>query len=132
MGTNKKKPVVPGRKRGNPNLQRGVQPEWLKQMGFDGHPEHINRYGTAGDISSLRKIVQKMGNEAVEVQVTDKNGKKKIIMLSRFERILLDWFSSQQFDKQQAAIQYGAGKVPDKLEVTDRKTIRVTIEKKEG
>ena len=125
----KKDPNKPKGKRGNPALKKGVQPEWLVGKGFDGHPEHINRYGIPSDIITLRKMVQQMGNEPVVVE--NILSKDKMVM-TRFERILFDWFNSQSFDKQQAIMQYGLGKVPDKLELSGSlKTIVVTIKKKE-
>jgi hypothetical protein len=128
----------PKKKRGNPKLQKGVQPDWLKGYDFKAHPERINKYGVPSDVVQLKRMIQAMGNEEVVVTTLTvgkgKNKKEVPIKMSRFERILLDWFDSQSFDKQQAIMQYGVGKVPDLLEVSDRKVIRVTIEKekKEG
>lgn len=127
----KKKPAK-SKKRGNPNIQKGVQPEWLKGHGFDGHPEHINRYGVPSDVVTLKKMIQKMGNEAIVVGEIGEGKNKTAVTLTRFERILFDWFNSQSFEKQQAIMQYGLGKVPDKLEVSgELKVIKVALKKKQ-
>lgn len=117
------------RKRGNPKLKKGEQPAWLKGKDFLAHPEHINRYGTPSDVTTLKKMILQMGNEAIELE--DPKTKQRVI-LTRFERILFDWFNSQSFDKQQAIMQYGIGKIRDEVKVTgELKVIKVGIKKRE-
>lgn len=93
-------------------------------------PQDINRKGRPKDFDQLRKMILEMGNEEIQVQV-GKGKNKKTIELTRFERILLDWFNSQGFDKQQAIMQHSFGKIPDKLEISGLKTISVALKKKE-
>jgi hypothetical protein len=113
-------PKPPKRKRGNPNMQKGVYPPQLVGKGFDAHPENINKYGIPSDVVTLKKMIQEMGNETIVVGTIGEGKLKTDIRLTRFERILFDWFESQSFDKQQAIMQYGLGKVPDKVELTGK------------
>lgn len=73
-----------------------------------------------------------MGNDVIDVEITLPDGKKKFVQMKRIEALLLDMYNSDSSPKQDNILSYGFGKVPDKLEVTDKKTIRVTIEKKES
>jgi PBSX family phage terminase large subunit len=100
----------------NPNIKKGEMPAHLRGKGFDAHPEHIWKGGRPAHFGELRKLVQQMGNEEIQIELG--TGKyKKNVRLTRFERILLDWFNSQSFDKQQAIMSHGFGKVPDRLQV---------------
>lgn len=122
----------PKRKRGNPNAKKGVYPEWLKEYSFAVRPEHINRYGVPNDVTTLKKMIQNIGNEAIVVGTIGEGKLKTDVTMTRFERILFDWFNSQSFDKQQAIMQYGLGKVPDKLNISgELKVIKVALKKKQ-
>lgn len=96
--------------------KKQAQPKQLIGKDFKSHPEHINRKGRPKRFDELRDMTVEMGNEIVPVEV-GKGKTKKIILMTRFERILLNWFESLSFDKQQAVMQYGFGKIPDKLEI---------------
>lgn len=119
------------RKRGNPNLKKGVQPAHLQGKDFKARPENINKYGVPKDVATLRKMMLGMGND--EIEVTIGSGKSaKVYKMTRFERILYDWFASSSFDKQKAVMEYAIGKVPDELKLTGEvKHIRVSLKKKE-
>lgn len=120
------------RRKGNPNIKKGEQPEWLKPHSFAVKPENINKYGIPSDVVALKKAIQVMGNEEIQVVIGKGKG-QKILSMTRFERILFDWFNSQSFEKQQAIMQYGVGKVPDKLDISGQvKVIQVGIKKKES
>lgn len=129
----RRKPGDPPGKRGNPNLRKGEQPPWLKEHSFAVRPDHINRLGVASDVITLRKMIQKLGNEGIVIgKVKTEGNEEQEVVMSRFERILMDWFNSQSFDKQQAIMQYGIGKVPDQLNISgELKTIHVTLKKKD-
>jgi len=43
--------------------------------------------------------------------------------MSRAEAILRDWFNSKNFQKQLAAMQYAFGKVPDKIQLNDERSV---------
>jgi len=135
MQAKKTKTQVPGkpkRKRGNPNAVKGVYPEWLKEYSFAVRPEHINKYGVPSDVTTLKKMIQSIGNEVIAVGTMGEGKLKTVVTMTRFERILFDWFDSQSFDKQQAIMQYGLGKVPDKLDITgELKVIKVALKKKQ-
>jgi len=108
---------------------KGVIPPQLRGKGFDAHPENINKYGVPKDAISLRRMIQAMGNEEIEAMI-GKGGKKKKVITTRFKMIIDDWFNSLSFDKQQAIMQYGIGKVADKLEVSgELKVIKVSLKK---
>lgn len=114
----------------NPRIKKGEQPPWLKDKDFRANPQNINRYGIPSDVVALKKMVQEMGNEEIILDV-GKGKNKKQYQMTRFQRILIDWFESQSFEKQQAIMQYGIGKVPDKLEVSgELKVIKVSLKKK--
>lgn len=111
---------------------KGVRPPQLIEHGFDKHPERINRAGNPGNFLELRKLMAKRSEELIWVEVIDgKTKRTKKVLMTRLERIMLDWLDSGDFAKQQAALHYGWGKVPDKLEVSGLKTINVSIKKKE-
>lgn len=106
-------------------------PKQLQGKGFEAHPEHINRNGRPKQFDELRKMIVDMGNDEIEIEVGKGKSKKKI-KVTRFERILMDWFNSQSFEKQQAIIAHGFGKVPDKLDIGGQlKVIRVRLNKPE-
>lgn len=121
------------KRRGNPNLVKGgPQPAWLIGKDFKAHPEHTS--GAVVGIrtmKSLREKIQEMGSEVVEVEVKTKNGVQTIEM-TRMEVILMDWFNSQTWQKQQQLLQYGFGIPKQVLELQGEvKHIRVSLKKKD-
>lgn len=119
------------KKRGNPLLKKGEQAPWLAGKDFKANPERINRSGPPKDMVSLRKLIQEMGAEVIQIEI-GKGKEKKIVEMTRMERILLDWFSSQTWQKQQQLMQYGFGVPKQEIELSgDVKHIVVTRKKKE-
>ncbi len=70
----------------------------------------INRGGRPKNFDSARALALKIGNEPL----TSKDGQQRV---TRFELILRDWLSSNNFQKQKAVLELAFGKVPDKLTV---------------
>jgi hypothetical protein len=66
----------------------------------------INRKGRPKTIDAVRKLVQNIAYEEVV---------NKGESFTTLELIFRDWASSKMFEKQLAFVQYGFGKVPDKL-----------------
>ena len=108
---------------------KGIVPPQLVGKGFDVHPEHRNKHGAPRDAIELRKLIQEVGSQKIRVAIKSMKG-KTTAQMTRFERIVYEWFESQDSKKQEMLIQYGFGKVPDKLEVSGLKTIVVTLKKK--
>lgn len=108
---------------------KGVYPPQLLGKGFDARPENINKYGVPSDAITLRKMIQAMGNEEVEVIL--KKGAAKIKM-TRFERILFEWFTTQNSRKQELLMAYGFGKPAETINVSgELKIIKVGLKKKD-
>ena len=120
------------KKRGNPNVRKGVQPSWLIGKDFRAHPEN-----TGGKVigirtmKALRDKIQEMGDEIVSIEVG--SGRNKVtIEMTRMEKLLLDWFNSQTWQKQQQLLQYGFGIPKQVLELQGEvKHIRVSLKKKD-
>jgi len=70
----------------------------------------INRKGRPRSFDELRRLAQKILNETV----TTRDGEK----LSGAEALLRTWATSREPTLQRALIEYGFGKVPDKIEAT--------------
>lgn len=117
--------AYPKRKPGEP--KRPVPPE-LVGKGFDAHPENINPHprGRPKNFDELRKLINEMSHEEIEIVIGRGKGKKTVKM-TRLEQLLLEMFGSKIWQKQEMLLQYGYGKVPDKLEVSGDKIIHVTI-----
>lgn len=119
------------KKRGNPNLRKGVQPEHLKGKDFKAHPERINKYGAPTDAITLRRMIQAMGNEEIQLLIKKGNSEESVTM-TRFERILFEWFTTANSRKQEMLMAYAFGKPVETLEVKgELKVIKVTLKKKE-
>jgi len=86
---------------------------------FTADDPRINRNGRPRDYEELRKLVRKVGYEEV---VVNEDGST----MTMIESIVRDWMTSKSFRKQLAAIQYGFGKVPEKLEV-ERNASKIVI-----
>ena len=128
----KNEPIKPKKKQGNPNIQKGVQPAWLIGKDFKAKPENRNTTGAGiRSMKALRDKIQSMGEEVVEVPIKTPKGVVKVEM-TRMEVILMDWFNSQTWQKQQQLLQYGFGIPKQVLEVQgELKHIRVSLKKKE-
>ena len=126
-----KKPSKPTNHNRKNMPPKGVVPPQLAAHTFDKKPQNINTAGNPSNFGELRKLIVARSSELIDVEVKGANGKKKTVQMTRLDRIMLDWFESQSFDKQQAIIHNGWGKVPDKIEVSGLKTIVVSIKKKE-
>ena len=107
---------------------KGVMPPQLAAHSFREHPENINKYGAPKSFIDLRKFFVDIGGEKIQKEITLPDGKKKMVEMTRLEALIIDLYNG----KREEVLTYGFGKVPDKLEVSGTKTIRVTIEKKEG
>lgn len=112
--------------------KRPVPPQ-LVGKNFSAHPENAIHTGRPKDFDQLRKMVLEMGNKEAEFEIEVGKGKKKKIQklkMTMFQRILMDWFSSQSFEKQQSIMQHGFGKVPDAIDITSKgKSIVIPPEK---
>lgn len=86
---------------------------------FTQDDPRINRNGRPRDYEALRKLVRAVGYEDVDVH---EDGTPMTLI----ESIVRDWMTSKSFRKQLAAIQYGFGKVPEKLEV-ERNASKIVI-----
>ena len=86
---------------------------------FTADDPRINRNGRPRDYEALRKLVRAVGYEEVDVH---EDGTPMTLI----ESIVRDWMTSKSFRKQLAAIQYGFGKVPEKLEV-ERNASKIVI-----
>ena len=89
--------------------------------GFDKRPQAINRKGRPKSFDTLRALMLEIGNEIV----SSPDGS---IQTTRFQAIIRDWLSSKDFRKQEAALQYAFGKVPDKHEVTGADGGKIVID----
>lgn len=121
------------KKRGNPNLRKGVQPAHLKGQDFAAHPERINRLGgRINTIKELQQAIRDLGAEEIEAVVGEGKNKKKI-KTTRMERVLIDWFESLSAQKQASLLAYGYGVPKQEVELTGTlKTIQVTLKKKDN
>ena len=86
---------------------------------FTQDDPRINRNGRPRDYEELRKMVREVGFEQVGV-------KEDGTPMTLIESIVRDWMHSKSFNKQLAALQYGYGKVPEKLEV-ERNASKIVI-----
>ena len=71
--------------------------------------ERINRQGVR-KFDEVRHVVLQLLNEKIEV---GPEGKKQI--MSQFEFVMRNWILSGDFQKQNRALEYGVGKVPDEV-----------------
>ena len=76
----------------------------------------INRRGRPRKYDAIAQLAKEIGYEPVDIR---KDG----LAMSRAEAILRDWFSSKNFQKQLAAMQYAFGKVPDKIQLNDERSV---------
>jgi len=79
----------------------------------------INRGGRPKNFDAARALALKIGNEPI----VSKDGTLKT---TRFEIILKDWLSSNNFQKQKAVLELAFGKVPDKVDLGEG--LRVLVE----
>lgn len=85
---------------------------------FVKNDPRINRGGRPRNFDAARALALKIGNEPI----TNKDGS---ISMTRFEMIMRDWLTSNNFQKQRAVLELAFGKVPDEVKV-DAKAI-VTV-----
>ena len=79
----------------------------------------INRGGRPRNFDAARALALKIGNEPI----TNKDGS---ISMTRFEMIMRDWLTSNNFQKQRAVLELAFGKVPDEVNVDTKATISVS------
>lgn len=85
----------------------------------------INRTGQNAKFTEVRHMAQKLFDETTKAEVTVNVGEKKIdttVTMTRLENMLREWISSHDFQKQNRALEYAAGKVPDRLQVENSET----------
>lgn len=79
--------------------------------------ERINRTGANAKIMIVRDILNKIFEEKFKLR--DSNGKDTGKEFTQLETVLTDWVASRDYQKQRAAIEYYAGKVPDELHINN-------------
>ena len=89
------------KKRGNPNVAEAGKATRFKK-GFD---PNRNLKGPPRKFNEMREMVLNLFSEEIEVE----KKKKK----TQLEKMLRDWLTSGDYNKQRAAVEYGYGKVPD-------------------
>lgn len=110
---------------------KGVRPPQLIGKGFDAHPENRNKSGPPKRALELRNLISEMAAEEIEVEV-GRGKDKRVVKMTRMERILLEWFETQSGKKQELLFAYGFGKPVDTLEVKgELRHIVVSRKKKE-
>lgn len=110
---------------------KGVVPPQLQGKGFDVHPENRNKKGPPKDVVALRRMIQEMGNEEIEVTI-GRGRNRKTVKMTRMERILLEWYESDRAQKQELLLGYGYGKPPETINVSgELKVIKVGLKKKQ-
>ena len=75
----------------------------------------INRKGRPKNFDAARALFLEIGNEVLSGEV-----KGVYTETTRVQAIIRDWLTSNNFQKQKAAIEYMFGKVPDKTELTGK------------
>jgi len=110
---------------------KGVIPPQLVGKGFDVHPENRNKKGPPKDAVALRKMIQDMGDEEIEVTI-GKGKNRKTVRMTRIERILLEWYESERAQKQEMLMGYGFGKPVENINIGgELKVIKVALKKKQ-
>lgn len=110
---------------------KGVMPPQLTGKGFDAHPENRNKKGPPKDAIALRQMIQEMGAEEIEVLI-GKGKNRKTVKMTRFERILLEWFQTDRAQKQEMLMGYGFGKPAENINISgELKVIKVALKKKQ-
>lgn len=110
---------------------KGVMPPQLVGKGFDVHPENRNKKGPPKDVVALRRMIQEMGNEEIEVTI-GKGRNRRTVKMTRMERILLEWFESDRAQKQELLLGYGYGKPAETINLSgELKVIKVGLKKKQ-
>jgi hypothetical protein len=110
---------------------KGVMPPQLAGKGFDVHPENRNKKGPPKDAVALRKMIQDMGDEEIEVTI-GKGKNRKTVKMTRTERILLEWYESERVQKQELLMGYGYGKPAENINISgELKVIKVALKKKQ-
>ena len=110
---------------------KGVYPPQLRGKGFDAHPENRNTKGAPRTAFALRDMIQEMASEVIEVEV-GKGKDRKMVKMTRMERILLEWFETDRAQKQELLMGYGFGKPAETINVSgELKVIKVALKKKQ-
>jgi hypothetical protein len=84
------------------------EPKKIPGRPFVKGDKRINRHGRPRTADALKKLVIKIMNE--EVSGSSPEG---VVSMSRAELVIRDWLASRNFQKQNAAMERGFGKVKD-------------------
>lgn len=82
--------------------------------------ERINRTGQNAKFTEVRHLTQRLFDEMTQVNIKVAIGKKEMdatVTMTRLEDMIRDWIASKDFQKQNRALEYAVGKVPDQLQI---------------